>query len=155
MLKLLLICSVVALALGSQNRLGDAVAHQQCKNGDKYFPTVLSFDVPECSGTPACHVVPGQRVTLLIGLNVTSAVSSMPVQGRINANGVEVPLTLPYTDACQAIPTGCPSKAGDYMTTFDTNLNVDSPMVAKLNMMFKNQDGDVIGCLDADINFSN
>lgn len=110
------------------------------------LPGPVSFDIPECVALP-CDVSIGQRVTLLIGIDVPGPVTSLPVAATITVGSDTINYPLPTGDACAAIATGCPQAAGKYLVSFPVTLDgVPAGTEATVNVQIDDQDGNVIAC---------
>lgn len=118
------------------------------------LPGPVSFDIPECTGLP-CDVSVGQRITLLIGIDVPGAVTALPVTAQIIVGSNVIDYELPTGDACSAIATGCPQAAGKYMVTFPVTLDgVPSGTDATVRVQINDQDGNGIACGNVSTTFN-
>lgn len=143
MYKLFILAACVATAMAA------SIPFDKCPNTngtEGFMPEPVSFAIPECSGFP-CGVAVGQNVTLLIGIYVSEAVTSLPVKASVTVSGYTFEFPLPNGDACAAIPSGCPQVPGNYLVTFPTPLTgVDSGTTATVRVQIDNQSGVPVAC---------
>lgn len=111
------------------------------------LPGPISFAIPQCPNGSPCEVAIGQDVTLLIGIYVPEAVTSLPVVATVIVGEDQFQFPLPNDDACFAIATGCPQAAGNYLVDFPTTLRGVTPgSTATVRVNITNQSGRVIAC---------
>lgn len=109
-------------------------------------PGPVSLAIPECSAQP-CNIAVGEIITLLIGINVQSETTSLPVFAMVTAGGTEVPFDLPSGEGCNAIAGGCPLAPGYHMVTFPVRVEgVTAGVETSVRVQFNNQAGQTVAC---------
>lgn len=136
MFKFFLIAAFVACAFANN------VDFEECPG----LPAPISFGIPECNSDP-CVIRVGQTITLVIGINVASQTTSMPVTATVTSGGVSFDFPLPTGDACAAVSTGCPLTPGNYLVTFPVTIaGVNAGTETSVRVQINNQNNAPIAC---------
>lgn len=150
MFKLLLLAACVASTIAA------SIMSKPCPdpaNKDQFLPEPITFASPECVGLP-CNVPLNTPVTFLFGIHVDQAVSNLPTKATLRTTDMEVDFTLPFNDACQGMPAGCPRGHGNYLATFPTQLTGSaSGTNATFTLTVSNEEKQVIACGSVSVGF--
>lgn len=109
-------------------------------------PSFTSITIPDCPRDP-CSLAVGDEFTLVIGINVTATVSSLPVRVfLIPAGGIPIEFPVPTGDACNTIAGRCPLAAGVHFLHFPAETSLVSPGVTTILVEVDDQDGNPVAC---------